>query len=321
MNEKIGDHATKYFRIYIPSMVTSQVLFWLETLDYQENPKVPNEEAITVLLSDIMKAPATLEQDDPPILISKIRKRYLIAPSTLPYNLEDGSNDPSQGQAAIIRKLLKEKGSASSKFTLVYFKLWFISVYTLVFKRNGFFIECGALDGETRSNSLVFEKWYGWEGVLIEGDPKNFKLVLQKNRKAWSVPACLSTLAYPNVVMFKQNFNLGKISDVPVGNESHKEGLVEVQCLPIYSILLALNRTTIDYFSLDVEGHELEVLQTIPWNKVNIITLSVEFCHGKSGKNGLKSFMESKGYKVYTNYKQKSGLNNDLIFYHPLLLK
>ncbi|KAL7640214.1 UNVERIFIED_CONTAM: hypothetical protein RMT77_009628 [Armadillidium vulgare] len=257
--------------------------------------EVPNEEAITVLLSDIMKAPATLEQDDP-ILISKIRKRYLIAPSTLPYNLEDGSNDPSQGQAAIIRKLLKEK-------------------------RNGFFIECGALDGETRSNSLVFEKWYGWEGVLIEGDPKNFKLVLQKNRKAWSVPACLSTLAYPNVVMFKQNFNLGKISDVPVGNESHKEGLVEVQCLPIYSILLALNRTTIDYFSLDVEGHELEVLQTIPWNKVNIITLSVEFCHGKSGKNGLKSFMESKGYIVYTNYKQKSGLNNDLIFYHPLLLK
>ncbi|RXG51209.1 Protein Star, partial [Armadillidium vulgare] len=186
--------------------------------------------------------------------------------------------------------------------------------------RNGFFIECGALDGETRSNSLIFEKRYGWEGVLIEGDPKNFRLVLEKNRKVWSVPACLSTLAYPNAVMFKQNFNIGKISNVPVGSESYKKGLVEVQCLPIYSILLALNRTTVDYFSLDVEGHEVEVLQTIPWDKVNITTLSVEFSHGKGGKEGLKSFMESKGYKIYTEVTFKGGLANDFIFYHPHLL-
>ncbi|MCL4127511.1 UNVERIFIED_CONTAM: hypothetical protein GTU68_058802 [Idotea baltica] len=45
---------------------------------------------------------------------------------------------------------------------------------------------------------------------------------------------------------------------------------VHVQCLPLYSILLSLNRTTIDYFSLDVEGNELDVLKTIPWDKVNI---------------------------------------------------
>ena len=43
-----------------------------------------------------------------------------------------------------------------------------------------------------------------------------------------------------------------------------------VQCFPLYSILLALGNPTVDFFSLDVEGSELGVLRTIPWNKVDI---------------------------------------------------
>jgi Methyltransferase FkbM domain len=37
-----------------------------------------------------------------------------------------------------------------------------------------------------------------------------------------------------------------------------------------FSILLALNRTSIDLFSLDIEGGELDVLRTIPWDRVDI---------------------------------------------------
>ena len=46
--------------------------------------------------------------------------------------------------------------------------------------------------------------------------------------------------------------------------------IVQVQCFPLYSILLAVNRTAVDFFSLDVEGSELDVLSTIPWHKVDI---------------------------------------------------
>ena len=48
--------------------------------------------------------------------------------------------------------------------------------------------------------------------------------------------------------------------------ESPKE--IEIQCLPLYSILLALDVTTVDFFSLDIEGSELEILKTIPFDKV-----------------------------------------------------
>jgi hypothetical protein len=43
-----------------------------------------------------------------------------------------------------------------------------------------------------------------------------------------------------------------------------------VQCFPFYTFLLAANITTVDYFSLDVEGQEFNVLKTIPWHQVDI---------------------------------------------------
>ena len=49
--------------------------------------------------------------------------------------------------------------------------------------------------------------------------------------------------------------------------------LVNVQCFPFYSILLALNHTKVDFFSLDVEGHELKVLKTVPWHKLDVRVL------------------------------------------------
>jgi hypothetical protein len=58
---------------------------------------------------------------------------------------------------------------------------------------------------------------------------------------------------------------------------------VDVQCFPLYSYLLALNRTKVDYFSLDVEGSELDVLRTIPFEKldirVGVLFLISNFCY------------------------------------------
>jgi hypothetical protein len=69
-------------------------------------------------------------------------------------------------------------------------------------------------------------------------------------------------------VFFHINHALGRIEEGYTSDEL--DSLTVVQCFPLYSILLAVNRTNIDFFSLDVEGHEAKVLQTIPWHKVNI---------------------------------------------------
>lgn len=39
-------------------------------------------------------------------------------------------------------------------------------------KRGGFFIEAGANDGIAQSNTLYFEKYFGWRGILVEPIPQ-----------------------------------------------------------------------------------------------------------------------------------------------------
>ena len=89
-------------------------------------------------------------------------------------------------------------------------------------------------------------------------------------------------------------------------------------CFPLTSLMLALQRTHIDYFSLDVEGFEFDILQTIPWTKLDISTFSVEYAHPRVGKNGTIAYMKDRGYKVAADIKftdPKSVLYvNDLIF-------
>lgn len=231
---------------------------------------------------------AIMEQDDPCIL-SLLRGQYLHPPSKNMLSLEAPEvTNPSMGQAQSILEILKNK-------------------------ENGFFVECGALDGELRSNTLFMERNLGWEGVLIEADPKNFVKVQEKNRRAWTVPACLSTSTSPKTVVFKQAFNQGRISQNQL-DDQNRAGSVQVQCFPIYSILAALNRTVVDYFSLDIEGDELAVLKTIPWNNVRIQTLSVEFIHDKEGKDQIKEYMTQQGYEVVKEVTDPNWLANDFIF-------
>jgi len=52
--------------------------------------------------------------------------------------------------------------------------------------------------------------------------------------------------------------------------DNNLQSSVNVQCLPLYSILLAANRTTVDVFGLDIVGNEVHVLKTIPFDKVDI---------------------------------------------------
>jgi hypothetical protein len=71
-------------------------------------------------------------------------------------------------------------------------------------KTGGFFIECGALDGETGSNTLYLERFLGWRGLLVEANPSNVEMLKKINRKAWLVPTCLSIKPYP--VQVKTDF-------------------------------------------------------------------------------------------------------------------
>ncbi|KZS17878.1 Uncharacterized protein APZ42_015858 [Daphnia magna] len=221
-------------------------------------------------------------QQDHPCVIETIRQHYLNKPSppNIPLKLDsDDDKDRSPGQTGVIFRLLKNK-------------------------TNGFFVECGALNGEYMSNSLDLERKYNWGGILIEANPITFQKLLSRNRKAWTLPICLSLETYPTQVTFQPKTGDPGHSHIEGEAETlQKPGipgvdpdLVKVQCFPFYSVLLAVGRTDVDFFSLDVEGHELKILKTIPWHKINIKTLTVEWDNMPEGQEALSRFMEDSGF-------------------------
>jgi hypothetical protein len=116
-----------------------------------------------------------------------------------------------------------------------------------------------------------------WSGVLIEADQTSFGKLLSRRRKSYALPVCLSLRPYPTQVTFKVAYAIGSVQEslehsikAKIPRNAKEANMITLQCFPIYSILLAIGQTQVDFFSLDVEGHELKILKTIPWHKVNI---------------------------------------------------
>jgi hypothetical protein len=91
-----------------------------------------------------------------------------------------------------------------------------------------------------------------------------------------------------------------------------------VPCFPFETILTALNRSRVDYFSLDVEGFELPILKSIDWQRIDIQVLSVEFNRGKD-KTAYVEYMESQGYKTLKELHNEAFYAHDFIFVNQQL--
>jgi len=171
-------------------------------------------------------------------------------------------------------------------------------------KENGFFIEAGAWDGEQLSNTIYLETMLGWTGLLVEPNKGAFNILTSKHRNAHCINSCLSTKRHSQQVEFDTADVFGSIVDgsARIGQVPklfHKEIAREVvitQCFPLYSILLAIGQTRVDFFSLDIEGAEMDVLKTIPFDKIDIEIFLIET--NKSNVTAMNSLLSSHGYKM-----------------------
>ena len=171
--------------------------------------------------------------------------------------------------------------------------------------RNGTFLELGGNDGFHTTNTRHLEHCLGWRGILIEGQPQNFKK-LRANRP--------HSLALGVAVCRAHGFaNFTNRSGVNAGihemmSDAHrrrfriaKSMTLPVPCGPLGDWLALLRVTNIDFFSLDVEGAELLVLQTIDWSAISLGVLLVECtASGRYGCLGqpdtaVSSFVTARG--------------------------
>lgn len=226
------------------------------------------------------------------------------------------SNDDAQ-VLDLIRRMLDPPSQRMRKHSLPPYKTPQSRVLEKVVDvtRKGFFVECGALDGERSSNTNYLESKYGWQGLLVEADPSYYTQLLGKNRKSWSINACLSPVNRTSFITFGEMGD-GRGHVVMEGTQEKFEAKTKyiVPCFTLESMMLALNRSTIGFFSLDVEGAEAQVLKTINFQKLDIKTLTVEYEHVEGGEAGLTQLLTSRGMKFYEKVIDKDIWAKDLFF-------
>lgn len=142
--------------------------------------------------------------------------------------------------------------------------------------KNGFFIEVGANDGYSQSNTYYLEKILGWRGILVEAIPGLYEKCIKERKKATCYNFALveNDFAEHSVIMYFAGL-MSSIKDCCVGSSytpPHNSEASYAVSVPVRTLESILDEIIscpfeIDFFSLDVEGYELNVLRGIDLSK------------------------------------------------------
>ena len=161
---------------------------------------------------------------------------------------------------------------------------------------NGFFVDIGANDGVNQSTTWYYEKTLNWNGILIEPLPHIFK-ELKKNRSKqnfyFNCAAVSREFKDEEIKISHDEDSLtAQIEKYETTNENKKT--ISVKAKTIKKILNSVisNKQKIDFFSLDVEGLEMNVLKGIDFKKNYFNYILIETYKFEK----VKKFLNNKNY-------------------------
>jgi FkbM family methyltransferase len=169
-------------------------------------------------------------------------------------------------------------------------------------KKSGYFVEAGASDGITLSNTYLLEKDFGWRGICVEPIPAVFD-TLVKNRPNskcyknalfsvsgkelkfdvanWSLISGVTDYISP---LWKKRVNSGK-TQITVKSATLLE-ILDSACAPSF----------IEYLSLDTEGTEFEILKDFNFSKYKFGLIDVEHNYIEPTRTNIKKLLTTNGY-------------------------
>ena len=162
---------------------------------------------------------------------------------------------------------------------------------TTVFKgfKHGVFVDVGAYDGIHINNTLYFEQTNQWTGINIEPIPKIFDFLMTNRPNCINVNCAicneegetdfLLNKGYTEMLSgIKNTFDQRHIARLE--DENNQMGstteVVKVTTKKLTSILQEHDVSHIHYLSIDVEGAEFEVIQSIDFDTIFIDVIGFE---------------------------------------------
>ncbi len=133
---------------------------------------------------------------------------------------------------------------------------------------SGTFLEVGANDGYTWSNTYYLERFRGWSGVLIEGIPALYEECCRRRSRsrvynyALVGPAFVDgsvTMTYSDLRSLVKGTDRAMEAEVQAAGEATYE--IGVPARTLDEVLIEDGDRHIDFLSLDTEGSEAAVLR------------------------------------------------------------
>ena len=153
--------------------------------------------------------------------------------------------------------------------------------------KDGIFVELGACNGLTYSNTKFFENNLGFTGILIEPIKEMYDKLIRNRPKCICINKAIS-LETDDVNMIVN----GAVSGIKKSMTEnfikswHKRSIERLVKTTTMSQIFQDNKIEfVDFLSVDVEGGELDVLNTINWEDVPIYLICIEL----DGHNPIKN--------------------------------
>lgn len=194
--------------------------------------------------------------------------------------------------------------------------------YIFKFKTTGFYLDVGCQHPISNNNTYKFYK-KGWRGINIDLDEKNIRLFNLERPKDINICKCVSSdISEKNLFFFHSGSPINSLEKKTISNKKNYE-INKIKTFTLNSILENYDFESIDYFNLDVEGHELDVLKSFNIQRYKPKVISVEFIDYQMDKlefknNDINRVIESEIYKYFisNDYHFINWTHADLIFVH-----
>jgi FkbM family methyltransferase len=177
-------------------------------------------------------------------------------------------------------------------------------------KRNGYFVEFGATNGLTNSNTWLLETCLGWQGILAEPNPF-WHAALVANRRAAIDQRCVYSRTGDVVDFITTDNSDPELSALAaVARRDHfarfrdKGTRIQVETVSLNDLLAERGAPSeIDYLSVDTEGSEYDILSALDFDRYAIKLISVE--QSPKTEREIQRLLERKGYvRVFRHFSQ-----------------
>jgi FkbM family methyltransferase len=176
-------------------------------------------------------------------------------------------------------------------------------------KKEGLtFLDIGAHDGVSISNTYFLEKERNWNGICVEAQPLEFQK-LKSNRNCVCVNVAVSDYngetdficveGYANMLSgISDDYNPSHMNRIK--NEVRTYGgsinNIKVPVKTLQTILDEHNLKKIDFCSIDTEGSEFNIIKSIDFDKTEITVFIIE--NNYQEKN-VEEYLVQKDYYLY----------------------